>query len=448
MIGTLHTILHCESRSHTEARQVHKCVLTILSMPSRNAVLLPNRVLLTTFSVINSRYTASLSSPMDRALGSQEKGKARTACADFHNTLKRKISTSPPTSTSTDSTDSSSRTEPRGTRRNYEQYNTRPIPGSVKKRLQMDFSRAPKGEQASAQDKSQLIVRFYDPDIYAKDALGRKLHQILEWPDQRLESSHNYIQMLFPLPEGSPFNMEVSCPPCRKRHPANIHLLYFAIIVREIIVNRFWGTVSSLRVHGEERAPSVCPFELGSMLTLTQAPIINLEVMQAFRSRSELRQEVRRSFERMLSFYGFKESSKSEEELQKEKDSAPGADKSVASTSSFPPGAHTNISASELLPYYIVRAPGFRKKFANWAVQFDHNHLRITRILRSLRVLDLQKEYKAFFAALECSYNDPMTSISAKSMGFWRLAVESPLHLAPDGKKCKWLTDWEEQQER
>ncbi|KAH6863851.1 hypothetical protein B0T12DRAFT_402675 [Alternaria alternata] len=385
MIGTLHTILHRESRSHTEARQVHKCVLTILSMPSRNAVLLPNRVLVTTFSVINSRYTASLTSPMDRALGSQEKGKARTARADFHNTLKRKISTSPPASTSTDSTSSSSRTEPRGTRRNYEQYNTRPTPDSVNKRLQMDFSRAPKGEQASAQDKSQLIVRFYDPDIYAKDALGRQLHQILAWPDQRLESSHNYIQMLFPLPEGSPFNME--------------------------------------------------------------APIINLEVMQAFRSRSELRQELRRSFERMLSFYGFKESSKSEEELQKEKDSAPGADKSVASTSSFPPGAHTNISASKLLPYHIVRTPGFRKKFANWAVQFDHNHLRITRILRSLRVLGLQKEYKAFFAALERAYNDPMISISAKSMGFWRLAVESPLHLAPDGKKCKWLSDWEKQQE-
>ncbi|OAG18561.1 hypothetical protein CC77DRAFT_1022115 [Alternaria alternata] len=322
---------------------------------------------------------------MDRALGSQEKGKARTARADFHNTLKRKISTSPPASTSTDSTSSSSRTEPRGTRRNYEQYNTRPTPDSVNKRLQMDFSRALKGEQASAQDKSQLIVRFYDPDIYAKDALGRQLHQILAWPDQRLESSHNYIQMLFPLPEGSPFNME--------------------------------------------------------------APIINLEVMQAFRSRSELRQELRRSFERMLSFYGFKESSKSEEELQREKDSAPGADKSVASTSSFPPGAHTNISASKLLPYHIVRTPGFRKKFANWAVQFDHNHLRITRILRSLRVLSLQKEYKAFFAALERAYNDPMISISAKSMGFWRLAVESPLHLAPDGKKCKWLNDWEKEQE-
>ncbi|CAI9630357.1 unnamed protein product [Alternaria burnsii] len=322
---------------------------------------------------------------MDRALGSQERGKARTARADFHNTLKRKISTSPPASASTDSTSSLPKTEPRGTRRNYEQYNTRPIPDSVKKRLQMDFSRAPKGEQASAQDKSQLIIRFYDPDIYAKDALGRQLRQILAWPDQRLESSHNYIQMLFPLPEGSPFNME--------------------------------------------------------------APIINLEVMQAFRSRSELRQELRRSFERMLSFYGFKESSKSEEELQKEKDSAPEADKSVASTSSFPQGAHTNISVSKLLPYHIVRTPNFRKKFTNWAVQFDHNHLRITRILRSLRVLGLQKEYKAFFAALERAYNDPMISISAKSMSFWRLAVESPLHLAPDGQKCKWLTDWEKQQE-
>ncbi|KAL1801044.1 hypothetical protein ACET3X_001386 [Alternaria dauci] len=311
----------------------------------------------------------------------------------------------------------------------------------------MGPTKATKAAQPPAQGKSHFIIRFYDPDVYAKDALNRQLHQILAWTDQRLESSHNYIQILFPLPEGSPFNME--------------------------------------------------------------APVINLEVMQAFHSRSELRQGLRQSFQRMLSFYGFKESTKPEEELQEEqgetkasgfkaagrgvvgaplsseldaklqptendgdstpatggateglvtnpspdrpvdadvsvwkgKDRAPRADESFSSISS----SYTNVSTSTPLPYHIVRTPDSRKKFAKWAVRFDHNHLRITRILRSLRVLGLEKEYKAFFAALERAYDDPMTSISEQSMGFWRSAIDNPLYLAPDGKKCKWLMDLEKE---
>ena len=37
---------------------------------------------------------------------------------------------------------------------------------------------------------------------------GRYLHDILKWPDKRLESTHDYIQWLFPLPEVSGFNPE------------------------------------------------------------------------------------------------------------------------------------------------------------------------------------------------------------------------------------------------
>jgi hypothetical protein len=236
--------------------------------------------------------------------------------------------------------------------------------------------------------------------------------------------------------------------------------------------------------------------------------------MQAFRSRSELRQSLRRSFERMLNFYGFMVSTKSEAELERERDEKKAADfkdanvgtidpllesaldaelqravdvghstpairagaegaktntypdapidadtsiskpdvssntgESSKSTPSFPPGAHRNVSASKPLPYHIVRAPGYRKKFANWAVRFDHNHLRITRILRCLRVLGLQTEYTAFFDALERTYEDPQFNISDRSMGYWRLAVTRPLHLAPDDSKCKWLTGWEKEQE-
>jgi hypothetical protein len=74
----------------------------------------------------------------------------------------------------------------------------------------MGLTEASKANQAAAAAKSQLILRFYDPDVPAKDALGRQLDEILAWPDSKLESSHNYIQMLFPLPEGSPYNSEVS----------------------------------------------------------------------------------------------------------------------------------------------------------------------------------------------------------------------------------------------
>ncbi|KAJ4376536.1 hypothetical protein N0V86_006649 [Didymella sp. IMI 355093] len=109
-----------------------------------------------------------------------------------------------------------------------------------------------------APSKQSSIVRFYDPDVKAKDALGRTQEQILAWPNNQLENSHNYIQMLFPLPEGSPFN--------------------FA------------------------------------------APVIDLETMKAFRANSELRQRLRTSFERMLTFYGFTTSIHPEPEREEKKD--------------------------------------------------------------------------------------------------------------------------------
>jgi hypothetical protein len=48
------------------------------------------------------------------------------------------------------------------------------------------------------------IVRFYR--LEGPDARGRMLTDILAWDDARLESVHDYIQWLFPLPEPSAFN--------------------------------------------------------------------------------------------------------------------------------------------------------------------------------------------------------------------------------------------------
>lgn len=60
------------------------------------------------------------------------------------------------------------------------------------------------------------------------------------------------------------------------------------------------------------------------------------------------------------------------------------------------------------------------------------NHLRITRVIRSLRVLGLEAHAAAFYDAILKVDEDFPKRISPRSMMYWRRAVERPLHLAPD----------------
>jgi hypothetical protein len=89
---------------------------------------------------------------------------------------------------------------------------------------------------------STTLIDFYEGG--GTDHRKRKLGDILEWGVGKLEASHDYIQTLFPLPEESGVN---------------------------------WN-----------------------------APIIDQNVFEAFRSRPELRENLRASFKKMLWFYGFK----------------------------------------------------------------------------------------------------------------------------------------------
>ena len=82
----------------------------------------------------------------------------------------------------------------------------------------------------------------------------------------------------------------------------------------------------------------------------------------------------------------------------------------------------------------IVPAKNSDRAFRNWVVRSDHNHLRITRIIRSLRVLGLEREAKMFFAALK-RVNEESGRIGSTSMMFWTRAAERPLYLAPDDEK-------------
>ena len=48
------------------------------------------------------------------------------------------------------------------------------------------------------------ILAFYDG---GPDYKGRRLHDILAYGNRALEWHHDYIQVLFPLPEASPYNL-------------------------------------------------------------------------------------------------------------------------------------------------------------------------------------------------------------------------------------------------
>lgn len=92
----------------------------------------------------------------------------------------------------------------------------------------------------ATQDEPNILIPFYQGT--GGDHQDRKLDEILSWPDQLLEDCHDYIQTLFPLPEASRFA---------------------------------WS-----------------------------ATLVDRHVFEAFRARPELRAGLRRSFNRMLSFYG------------------------------------------------------------------------------------------------------------------------------------------------
>jgi hypothetical protein len=72
----------------------------------------------------------------------------------------------------------------------------------------------------------------------------------------------------------------------------------------------------------------------------------------------------------------------------------------------------------------VVPAEKFQERSANWLVHGDHNHLRITRILRSLTVCGLGDYAAAFLKAL-LAVAGPR-DVAEESLRYWREAVSPP----------------------
>jgi hypothetical protein len=173
----------------------------------------------------------------------------------------------------------------------------------------------------SGSSEGLRILAFYEGR--ASDDRGRFRDEILRFDDRQLEEIHDFIQWLFPLPERSGAN------------------------------------------------PS--------------APRLDDAAIAAFRARPELREALRRSLDRMLTFYGLEWSGER-----------------------------------------IVEGPFFPGQ-SNWLHPGNHNHLRLTRILRSLRLLGEAQAAQTLFDVLSDIYREERRTgrnrISRRSFQFWKSAA-------------------------
>jgi hypothetical protein len=169
------------------------------------------------------------------------------------------------------------------------------------------------------------LVDFYRGQ--AADSEGRFLQDIWGWDDGELEAVHDFIQWLFPLPEPSRFNAD--------------------------------------------------------------APLLEQEDITAFQNDKQLRANLRKSFERILTFLGLHQAENGE----------------------------------------VVEGENFATRAFDVWDSPNHNWLRITRILRSLRLLGLATEGQLLYRRLEELYRSRRFPISADTFRYWTEAIAGiPFH--------------------
>jgi hypothetical protein len=159
-----------------------------------------------------------------------------------------------------------------------------------------------------------------------RDAADRTVTEILTWDDERLEAVHDYIQWLFPT-----------------REPSGVN-----------------------------------PY----------APLVTDATVRAFVSDAPLRDRLRASFDRMLSFYG----------LARRDDRI------------------------------VIDDARFQARSRVWLHPGNHNHLRLTRIMQSLATLGLRRDALALQRCLIAEVAVQHTgSVSPRTLAFWTRAV-GPSH--------------------
>ncbi|KAI1433809.1 hypothetical protein GGR50DRAFT_695760 [Xylaria sp. CBS 124048] len=157
------------------------------------------------------------------------------------------------------------------------------------------------------------------------------------------------------------------------------------------------------------------------------APIVDEDTMLIFHNSPALQQNMVHVLKRMLTFYGFEAKDSENKEVPKDNKKVAGENEEVVE------GAEIRLT--------ITPRADCQRGFSRWVKPVNHNHLRITRIIRSLRVLGLGGAARDFFDAL-MEVCRARGVVSRKSIAFWTRAMMDPLEIAPDGTVIEWLEDF------
>jgi hypothetical protein len=113
------------------------------------------------------------------------------------------------------------------------------------------------------------------------------------------------------------------------------------------------------------------------------APLLTDADIQAFRKDNVLQNNFRHSYLQILSFYGFCEKAG-----------------------------------------IVDKAPDFEERADNWLTPYNHNFMRITRILESLSLLGLEQDARNFFTALKNVAQEPgAAAIIGNSYHYWQQQI-------------------------
>lgn len=168
-----------------------------------------------------------------------------------------------------------------------------------------------------------MLVPFYLNE--KQDPEGRMIQDMWAWDFEDLECSHDYVQWLFPLSEKSTFNSD--------------------------------------------------------------APVVDQEVIQAFQSDQQLRQNLLKSFLVMLRFYGLQ-------------------------------------CVQDVEKVVVSRSDDYPIRKQEWVCMFDHNYLRITRILKCLMTFGFEDEARAFYECLQQIYRENSDQIGGETFQYWTNAAK------------------------
>jgi len=149
------------------------------------------------------------------------------------------------------------------------------------------------------------------------------------------------------------------------------------------------------------------------------APTFDEATSMAFNNNPKLQQRLRDAFVRMLQFYGFETNIPST--------------LTSAATSESSSDAKSEHNLPDL-PETIIIEPSstFAQSARNWFN--SHNDLRITRIIRCLRVAGMDKEAQAFYKALKKLYESKEghpRPIRDSTYMFWTRAAKRDLRIPP-----------------